>query len=218
MAFRGLDPTKQIQRFRNHLPHWWQPGVTCFVTFRLADSIAETKLTAWEEDRSRWLRGHGVSPESGRTIDDLSNELRLEYHRRFTVVFHDWLDAGEGACWLRRVDCATLVSTALHFFDRDRYELESYVVMPNHVHVLVTPSPDHDMSEILHSWKSYTSNEINKVTGRRTLWQKESFDHLVRSEEQFEHYRRYIRDNPAKARLGAGRFLWWDALGEPAQK
>jgi REP element-mobilizing transposase RayT len=107
----------------------------------------------------------------------------------------------------------------LRFFDGERYALEAFVVMPNHVHVLVTPREEHGLSEILHSWKSYSAKEINKLVSRGgMLWQKESYDHLVRSEEQFAHYRRYIRENPIKARLREGDFLWWDALGETCAK
>jgi REP element-mobilizing transposase RayT len=89
--------------------------------------------------------------------------------------------------------------------------------MPNHVHVLVTPHGDIDLSTILHSWKSYTGNRVNEIVGERgSLWQQESFNHLVRSKDQFDHFRRYIRRNPEKARLQPAEYVWWDALGEVA--
>jgi REP element-mobilizing transposase RayT len=72
--------------------------------------------------------------------------------------------------------------------------------MPNHVHVLVKPATRHDLSAILHSWKSYTANEINKKM-RRTgqFWLHESYDHIVRSEEALQRIREYIKNNPRKA-------------------
>jgi putative transposase len=107
-----------------------------------------------------------------------------------------------------------MVAGALRHFDGARYELESFVVMPNHVHVLVTPREGEKLSEITHSWKSYTAHKINDHLGRDgTLWQKESYDHLVR--KQFHHYRRYVHANPSKARLSEGEFVWWDANGVP---
>jgi REP element-mobilizing transposase RayT len=82
--------------------------------------------------------------------------------------------------------------------------------MPNHLHVLVTPTPPHELSDILHSWKRFSAREINKLVGREgAFWQAESFNHIVRSEAQFERFRRYIAENPAKARLGEGEFLLW---------
>jgi REP element-mobilizing transposase RayT len=71
--------------------------------------------------------------------------------------------------------------------------------MPNHVHALVTPLPGHELSDILHSWKSFTANQINRLLGvSGAFWQKESFDHIVRSPDSMENFRRYIRDNPLK--------------------
>src|SRR5436305_4132136 len=92
MAFRGIDAGREIRRYRNHLPHWRQAGVTCFVTFRLEDSIPQEKLARWEEERRHWLRGHGLGAEPASAIENLSDELRHEYHRRYTAEFHQWLD------------------------------------------------------------------------------------------------------------------------------
>jgi REP-associated tyrosine transposase len=217
MAFRALDFTKDVVCYRSHLPHWRQQSVTGFVTFRLADSVPKDKLDQWMDERDCWLKAHGLAtPDS---VEALPDSRRHEYHRRFTVRFHEWLDAGHGACVLRRAECARVVADSLRYFDEKRHALEAFAVMPNHVHVLVTPHEGVNLTELLHSWKSYTAHEINKLLVRRgTLWQKESYDHLVRSEEQFHHYRRYIRDNPVKAKLREGEFAWWDALGEPLAK
>ncbi len=72
--------------------------------------------------------------------------------------------------------------------------------MPNHVHVLVRPYETYGLKAILQAWKSFTAHAINKHMGRRgPLWQKESFDHIVRSAAQLERSRQYIRANPEKA-------------------
>ncbi len=203
-----------LVRTRNHLPHWRLERATYFVTFRLADSIPQVQLRLWQEERESWLQAHGIGPE--RSLDSLAEAERLAYHRRFTVRFHEWLDAGEGECWLRRPECAEVVAGALRHFDGQRYALDAFVVMPNHSHALLTPQEGWELSAVLHSWKSFSAHEINRRLNRRgPVWQKESYDHIVRSEEQFAHYRRYIRQNPVKARLRPGEYLWWDALGEP---
>lgn len=95
----------------------------------------------------------------------------------------------------------------MRHFDGKRYELGEYVIMPNQVHLLVTPKGGHRLREIEHSWKSYTAKEINKLIGRwGTVWQEESYDHIVRSIEQLDHYCRYIRYNPLKAGLKPGQY------------
>ena len=113
------------------------------------------------------------------------------------------LHAGSGACVLRDPQNADVVRGALRHFDGERYALDEFVVMPNHVHVLVKPLAGNGLADILHSWKSYTANQLNRRLGRTgQLWQHESFDHLVRNEAAMEAIRRYIRENPKVARGG----------------
>jgi type I restriction enzyme R subunit len=82
--------------------------------------------------------------------------------------------------------------------------------MPNHVHVIACLLGDTDLEAQCYSWKKYTSTKINRALGRKgRFWQEESFDHLVRSPEQFDYLRRYISDNPRKAGLREGQYLHW---------
>ncbi len=193
-----FDPEAPIANLSGNLPHWRQEGVTYFVTFRLADSMPQEKLRQWEEERKAWQEKH---PEPH------DEETRREYYRLFPKRFQEWLDAGYGECILARPEFKALVENALRHFDGERYLLDEYVVMPNHVHVLVTPLANHELSDTLHSWKSYTAHEINKALGRSgTVWQKESFDHIIRSPAQMERIRQYIRDNP-KGRAEDGSTL-----------
>jgi REP element-mobilizing transposase RayT len=209
-SFKPFDPDAEVRKFRNHLPHWRQAGVTYFVTTRLADSVPQGTLRQWREERDLWLRLHDCADAAD--IERLPDRTRREYHARFTAKFHEFLDAGTGACWLRRPEAAAIVASALRRFDGARYALGDFVVMPNHLHALVTPSPDDDLSDILHSWKRFSAREINKLAGREgTFWQAESFNHIVRSEAQLDRFRRYIAENPAKARLRKGEYLLWQA-------
>ena len=74
-----------------------------------------------------------------------------------------------------------------------RYTLGSFAIAGNHVHVLVAPLQGIDLSEVMHSWKSYTAKAINKALGRSgTLWKEESYDHLVRNEASLRRIERYI--------------------------
>ncbi|MBM4333879.1 MAG: DUF1156 domain-containing protein [Deltaproteobacteria bacterium] len=183
-----FDPNEPISNLSGNLPHWRQEGVTYFVTFRLADSMPQEKLRQWDEEREAWLKEH---PEPH------DEEIRKEYYRLFPDRFQSWLDAGYGECLLARPELKQIVENALLNFQGDRYHLDEYVIMPNHVHVLVSPSGQSTLSKILQSWKSYTAHRINKHLKRNgPVWQKESFDHIIRSPSQMERVRQYIRDNP----------------------
>lgn len=98
---------------------------------------------------------------------------------------------------MRRLGVSALVEDVLRYYDGERYELGEYVVMPNHVHAVVAPLQGYELSTVLQTWKSYSAHKINALVGRKgKLWQKETFDHIVRSPEQLERINAYIRDNP----------------------
>ena len=83
-----------------------------------------------------------------------------------------------------------------------------FVVMPNHVHMLVVFPDDDSQLKQCESWKHFTAMKINKKLGRKhRFWQQDAFDHLVRSLEQFDYLRQYIADNPKKAKLRLGEYL-----------
>ncbi len=120
-----------------------------------------------------------------------------EYRRLFNERVEYWLDQGYGKCLLNLAENKDIVEQALRHFDGQRYHLGEFIVMPNHVHVLITPVAEYQLSEILHSWKSFTSNAINKREGLSgAFWQKEYFDHIVRTPEQMERVILYIKQNP----------------------
>ena len=188
-----FTPNAPIDQSRRNLPHWYQDGASYFVTFRLADSIPQEKLKLWTVEHDLWLK-HNPKPHT-------SNQQQ-EYSERFPDRLQEWLDAGMGSCLLGRPDYGRIIAEALRFFDGQRYNLGEWVVMPNHAHVIFQSLPPCSPEKILHSWKSYTSNEINKRENRSgRLWQKESYDHIIRSPAQLSHYERYIRNNPIKAGL-----------------
>jgi len=189
-----FDPAEPIADLKGILPHWRQDGATYFVTFRLADALPKEKNRQWQEERSAWMNEH---PEPR------DEETRHEYYQLFPDRLQNWLDAGHGSCQLAEKEAKELVENALKKCDGGRYKLHEFVVMPNHVHVLVSPLADNLLSDILHSWKSYTASELNRRRGAKgAVWQKESFDHIVRSAEQMARIRKYIQDNPGQSGSG----------------
>jgi len=185
-----------VKREGKFLPHWTQDGATYFVTFRLADSVPKKLAEQYRAERQRLL--DEADKASGRKREQLLNQARNVVTGRFDAL----LDSGDGAAYFNDPRAAEIVANALNYFDGDRYVLWAYCVMPNHVHAVVEPLGEHGLDSILHSWKSFTANAVNKLLGRSgALWQEESFDHLIRRAESFEHYINYTLDNPVKAGL-----------------
>ena len=99
--------------------------------------------------------------------------------------------------------------SALKFFDGERYALEAAVAMDDHAHAVLIPHPDHKLEEILHSWKSFTSKWLIRISGRYSpVWQEEYFDRYVRHDRQYVAARHYIEENPVKAGLVSSPREW----------
>jgi REP element-mobilizing transposase RayT len=197
-VLQQFDPDADFEVRGRNLPHWRQEGAAYFITFRLSDSLPQAILRNLKTQRLAWLKQHPkpIPSASLRSFQELFSERIEEY-----------LSAGYGGCWLKQPAVANIVDGALRHFDRQRYSLGHFVIMPTHVHALVLPWPGNDLSAIAHSWKSYTANQINRVIGRQgTLWQHEPYDHIVRDDEELQHFERYIDDNPTKAHLSPGDF------------
>lgn len=168
---------------RGYLPHF-DAGETQSVTFRLRDSLPAAVLDRILEH----LQGLRES--------DLPAATREEH-----LAVERTLDRGFGSCLLRG-RAGQIVEDGLLFFDGDRYRLHAWCVMPNHVHVLFTPSPTRSMSDIVHSWKSYTAHKINRLLGRSgSLWEVDYYDRYIRNEEHYWNALTYIEQNPVAARL-----------------
>jgi putative transposase len=190
---------------RRDLPHWEVPGASYFLTFRLADSLPTGVLAEMEHSAKAWLNLHGLNER--REVQWLPPEIREEFRRVISIEEERWLDAGHGACILRKPELRGFLIETLHFHDGARYALDEYVIMPNHAHVLLVPTSEWSLREILATWKKFAARRINEALRKSgTLWRQETFDHIVRTEEKLESCRRYIRANPTKARLKAGDF------------
>ncbi len=186
-----------------HLPHWRSTRATYAVTFRQADSLPASVLRQWQAERKAIV--DRLSQEKSRPLTGAETR---EIARVFDEKIQDWLDRGEGSCVFREPRFADLMEGALKHFDRERYDLNAWVVMPNHVHVVVTPLGDHDLGEILRSWRGYTALMLNRALGRAgTFWQHEPYDHLVRDEDDMGHQIAYVLSNPARASLKDWRWV-----------
>lgn len=211
--FDLFDPDLDVRISRGNLPHWFQPQVTYFVTFRTEDSLPKSVAEDRHRRRNDWLRRHGIDPTTqawSRRLEQLSARHQRQFHETFSQEFLDHLDKGYGTCVLTRPELARIVADSLRYFDGDRYHMGDFVVMPNHVHLLVCLIQQTDIERQCYSWKKFTAGKINRVLGRTgRFWQEESFDHLVRSVESYERLRSYIANNGPKAGLREGEFLYY---------
>ncbi len=188
-----INPLRTGVHSRGYLPHVKREGASYFVTFRLGDSLPESVLLQFKREQAEQLR----------QLDAIKPALREEIDREYQRKIERYLDRGAGACFLKQPEIATIVVEALEHFDGERYLLDEWVVMPNHVHLIIWPMPNHTLSEILRSRKRQTSRQANLLLGRTNniFWQQESYDHWIRDDEEKERICRYIRYNPVKAGL-----------------
>jgi len=171
--------------YERNLPHWQPETRDLFLTWRLYGSLPQAVLNA--------LRTRSF-PSPGRKF----------------IAFEDNLDlAAFGPTWLRTPEIAqTVVQTILDAEQCKLCKLHAYVVMPNHVHVLLEPLAQ--MSSITQFIKGRSARHANLLLHRhgKTFWQKESFDHWVRDSKEFDRILLYIRNNPVKAKLAANPAAW----------
>lgn len=179
-----------------YLPHWTRAHAIYSVTFRLADALPVEILEQIQHEREDIVHtahaaGRPLSPyEEGRLATLQSARIQK------------YLDAGHGECWMKHDVIASIVANALCHFDRNRYNLFAWCVMPNHVHTVVQPLPGWTLPQVVASWKSYTATMANRTLAREgTFWQPEYYDRIVRNESELERSIEYVLDNPKNAGL-----------------
>ncbi len=221
-GFRSFDPLAETKITERNLPHWFQAGAATFITFRTADSLPKKVVLRWQSELKQWLTTNKLplalaestairkSMQHDAMLESLSPLHRHEFKKLSDRIIHQSLDECHGKCLLKRPAIAKIVSDALHFYDHDKYDLERFVVMPNHVHAILQFRADATPKVVSQSWMRYTARQINAGTGETGgFWQPEPFDHIIRSPEQFEYLQQYIFDNPTKANLHQSEYLYW---------
>lgn len=194
------------------MPHWAQASTITFITWRTADSLPASALDRLARERADLLNKYGLDAAGNwkRQLAQLQPRDRGRIQWRLFTAWDDLLGNCAGACVLARAELSKIVEDSLLHFDGDRYMLTDAVVMPNHVHLLVAFRDEEALVKQCTSWKKFTARQIQATLGKQgEFWQVEQFDHLVRSPEQFEHYRRYIADNPKQAKLPSGSFRYY---------
>jgi REP element-mobilizing transposase RayT len=177
---------------RGYLPHLDQPGLVQSITFRLHDAVPIQVLKLWK-------REHHLS-EKTLPINQQPAQLRK--------LIDQYEDQGHGACLLQHPEVAEIMQNALLHFDGERYRLLAWCVMPNHVHAIIETRQDQPVTDVIHSWKSFVSNKINRLTGTKgSFWMPDYYDRFIRNDDHLSAAIGYVENNPVKAGL----------IREPAQ-
>ena len=167
-----------------HLPHYHAIGRPIFLTWRLHGSLPP----------GRSFPAGTTSGEAFLAMDRLLDNART------------------GPLYLRQPEIANMVVAAIRYQEHAlrHYRLHTYVVMANHVHLLITPHVE--VSKLMHSLKLFTAREGNRMLNRtgQTFWQDESYDRLVRDDVEFGRITRYVEMNPVKVGLvkSPEEFFW----------
>lgn len=189
-----LNRRAEITVSTGDLPHWHQDGKIQFVTFRLSDSLPQTKIEALK---------HEIADFSAKHPRPWNEDVKKEYWKVIGPVQNKLLDNGYGACFLKDPCIRKIVSDAILFMDGRKYHVLAFVIMPNHVHMLLQLIGNSTIMEVMHSIKSFTANKINKLLGRTgSVWKKEYFDRIIRNERHLLNCLDYIHKNPRYLREG----------------
>ncbi len=186
-----LSSTHMTYYVRN-LPHWQPAGKDIFITWRLHASIPAATRIPDPRDRSQ------SAGERFRAFDRMLDR------------------AGVGPLWLKDSRIAECIVAALQRGQaQELFHIHAYVVMANHVHVLLAPAAS--VSLITRIVKGATAREANKLLGRtgNRFWQDESFDRWIRNRSEWNRARTYIEQNPVTAGLvrSPSEWPWSSASG-----
>lgn len=183
------------------------------VTFRLYDSVPLEIIEQWKCVLATGSAGvlarnpGGTACDAGvvtRAPSDAGVVARApqEEQKRLRRMIDDYEDKGYGQCFFRDDRVACLMESTLFHYEGSHYRLVRWVIMPNHVHVLIDVMPGVALSTIVQEWKSFTSHAANKLLGRNgAFWMPEYYDRYIRDQQHLKRAIEYIDANPVKAGL-----------------
>lgn len=184
---------------RGYLPHLDLGSKPQFITWRLGDALPLDVLEELEREIARL-------PDS---------EQKTERFRRIEA----YLDVGHGSCVLRIPSAAIAMQKVLLENHCKTCHVHAWVVMPNHVHAILTPLAGISLGKMVGLIKGRSSFEINRATGGSgQLWQPDYFDRHIRDGEHMLRVRKYIEWNPVKAKICTDPAHWaYSSLSSVAQ-
>ncbi len=199
----------------SHGPHYQFRDSIVFITWRLAGTLPShilklfQQLTSENDDKARTCELRRIKQENVRLF-------RL--YQDYDLELAKWSAPGFS---LNEDRFAKIITGAFHYYDSKKYELHSYCVMSNHVHLLIRALPNENgsiyhISEIIRLLKSYTAHEIDKTINQTgQLWDAFHFDRIIRDERNYANVINYIMYNPVTAGLVDSPDKWRDSYCNP---
>jgi REP element-mobilizing transposase RayT len=191
---------ERMEFYRRNLPHWQPMGAEFFITFRLAGSFPKEAVELLKNKRKEFRENNRNS--------DLTAEERGQFDAEIFKTYEHLLDnPSSGPVWLSNKNVAEIVVDSIHFYDEQNFELYAFSIMSNHVHLVIRHikenyDVDLPVTGIMKLIKSYTGKECNKILKRSgQFWQSESYDRVIRDQEELEKVIQYTLNNPVNAKL-----------------
>ena len=192
--------------YKRNLPHFQPSDSIYFVTFRLVNSLPKNVVEELRNENRKFQTEVNM-------LKDYNKKRKLiENHRKqYFLKFDQLLDKNnKGSLWLKEDKIAAIVSESIHYRNGKKYDLLSYCIMPNHVHILfdVTRFAEssrnsvstYNLVKLMQGLKIHTAIESNKILNRAgQFWHHESYDHIIRDSNELVNTVNYILQNPVKA-------------------
>ena len=189
---------KEAHFHRRNLPHIYLPEASCFITYRLKGSLP---LSVINELKKKF--------EFNKKMSGKIDVYKLQ--KLFFAGYDDLLNsAADGPAFLCENFISKIVWDSILFYAKKEYNLICFCIMPNHVHILLTLYKNSkSLDKIMKQIKGFSANRINKIRNEKgSVWQSESYDHIVRDEGEFYRIINYIINNPVKAGLTEDWRAW----------
>lgn len=182
-----------------------------FITFRLADSLPFSMVQQLQAQRDRERQRICMQFQGQQQREEL-----YKLDKKYFGWFDSWLDrcVQESPRWLADANVAQIVADEIHALDGKRYRLIAYCLMPNHVHLAIDtagyevepahhgPTAAYPLTDMLKRLKGRKARLCNLTLGRSaSFWHHESYDHVIRNQQEYERIIKYILNNPVKAGL-----------------
>ncbi len=192
--WRSCRRRRKLMYWQRRLPHWMPGDSIVFVTWRLEGTLPQLEQAIAESDAGK----------------------------RFQLQDYELDRTTHGPRWLENPEIAAVFVEALHYGEeiRGAYDLYAWVVMPNHVHLVLKPKAT--LHQVVRWLKAATANRANRLLVRigKPFWQREYFDHWIRNPKELVSLIEYVESNPVKGRFvrSAEDWLWSSASKTPAAR
>ncbi len=195
--------------YKRNLPHYIVEGYAYFITTRLAKSLPNEIIKMMKDEYKNKLTDISAIKNT-ETKREEYNKLKWTYFQKFDIALHKF---NKSPHYLKNVEIAQIIKDALHYKDKKEWELITYTIMSNHIHMIILPNFEkirkgsnyadkYPLGKILGSFKKYTASQANKKLKREgSFWQIENYDHIIRNSDELKKIVKYILNNPVKIGL-----------------